>query len=396
MSELTARLAIYGSIDRAVVEGRLSNDLAAIYLAPYGPGSISSAATATGWYAGLVEIISSSSDRSEETDRSSRSTLAPPDTVDPLDAIAEMAERPPEHPIEVEHRLRALFLTRRLLPEVDTSGSSAFIAALRGVVRFGDGQENVSDLEGAMHLSEMMGDVRRFPDGAGYAQLAVESHAMNLLSATTAALAGVTCKEGTALFKVPNTGDSDVAAVITSQVVVSAADCPVKDLRLRFHPGRWPACLPSFWEAMDPLAPPPPKSPSPAIDPGTSVFVYREHVGDQASKSPWFNPVLEFWYSDLMAGPATARAVNGFAIHYGMAKTLPAGAAQDPHILVDDGEMTVRRSNASNGSMTVTATTYKELAMGPPLPSAGLAIFACASGWGDHAKALVTGCLLNP
>jgi hypothetical protein len=242
----------------------------------------------------------------------------------------------------------------------------------------------------------MMDDGDRFPDRAGYVALAAEAHATGLVSALTAALAAATCEEATARFEVPGTDDIDVAAVVTARVQVSVALCPVSDLRLRFHPGRWPACLPTFWGAMDPLAPPEPNAPSPTVDPGTSTFVYREHVGDQQNNSQWFHPVLEFCFEDLWGGPATNRAVDGFAIHYGMANPLPAGEAQDPRILVDDGEMTVRRTNVANGTMTVVATTYKMLAMGSALPSAGLAIFACASGWADQAKALVTGCLLNP
>lgn len=394
MSELTARLAIYGSIDRAVVEERVSVSEVARYLPPYSASALGSVESAAGWYTALAEVVAIAA---EAPDAPNGSTLVPPDAVDPDAAINQMAEFPPLSEIEAEHRFRALFLTCRLLPDVDTSSSSAFAAALRRVVSFGGGQDEVIDPEAAPRLFELMRDTSRYPDGASYTALAAEGHAMGFLSATTAALAAATCDESTSPFKVPGTGDTDVASVVTSRVAVSAADCSVGDLRLRFHPGRWPACLPSFWGAMDPLAPPPPKAPSPNVDPGTALFVYREHVGDQINKSQWFSPVLEFWYSDLSTGPATNRTVNGFAIHYRLARTLPPGAAQDPNILVDDGEMTVRRSaTAASGSMTVTATTYKKLAMAPPLPSAGLAIFACASGWADQAKALATGCLLNP
>lgn len=387
MSELTARLAIYGSIDRAVLDGSLSPDDAAVHLPPYGAGSVDGA-SAAGWYDALSELLAGS------TDGPTSVPLPPPD---PAPAIDELAERSLEHPIDAEHRLRALFLADRLLEDLDTSPGSSFVTAIQAVVVFGADQEDVADPEGAaLRLIEMIDDHDRFPGGAGYAALAAEAHEAGLVSSTTAALAAVACDEATARFEVPGTGALGVAAVVTSRVVVAADDGPVSDLRLRFHPGRWPACMPTFWAAMDPLAPPPPDAPSPTVDPGTSLFVYREHVGDQSSASQWFNPVLEFWYDELTVGPPTDRVVDGFAIHYGMARTLPAGETQDTRILVDDGELTVRRSNVANGSMTVTATTYKKLAMQGPLPSAGLAIFACVSGWADHAKALVTGCLINP
>jgi hypothetical protein len=387
VSELTARLAIYGAIDRAVVAGDLAVQDAAVHVEPYGIEAIGSA-SAVGWYQALADLLGTAETDSELT------TLAEPDHVA---ATAQLAENPPENAIDAEHRLRALFLARRLLTDPDAEADAAYLSALQHVVEFGREPGSVEDPEGATRrLVEMMDDRERFPDRAGYVALAAQAHADGLLSATTAALAAATCDESTAWFEVPGTGDVDVAAVVTSRVEVSAPDSPVSDLRLRFHPGRWPACLPTFWGAMDPLAPPPPNSPSPKNDPGSATFVYREHVGDQQNNSEWFHPVLEFWFEELWGGPATNRVVNGFAIHYGMANPLPAGQAQDPRILVDDGEMTVRRTNVANGTMTVVATTYKMLAMGSALPSAGLAIFACASGWADQAKALVTGCLLNP
>ena len=60
------------------------------------------------------------------------------------------------------------------------------------------------------------------------------------------------------------------------------------------------------------------------------------------------------------------------------------------------GELAVTRAVRPDGTTTISARAHKVLAMRPPLPSAGVAIFACASGWADQTKALVTGCLLNP
>ncbi len=387
MSELTARLAIYGSIDDAVTEGRLSVSDAARYLRPYAAGP-TDAVAAAGWYTAMIEVIGSGG--------GSTSLVLPP--ADPDAAIAELAERSLEHPIDAEHRLRALFLAARLLDEVDTSPDSHFVSAVRAVVEFGRGpDEEIEDTAGAaLRLTQLLvGESDQHPVDTTYVAMAVRAQQEHVVSAMTAELASATCDEGTTWYDVPGTTDVDVAAVVTSRVVVSVAERSVSDLRLRFHPGRWPDCLPTFWGAMVPLAPPWPK-PSPSVDPGTSLFICREQVGDQSNRSQWFNPVLEFWYDELTAGPPDARVVDGFAIHYGMARSLPPGEAQDPHILVDDGEMSVRRSNVAGGSMTVTARTYKKLAMRPPLPSAGLAIFACASGWADQAKALITGCLVAP
>ncbi len=411
MSELTARLAIYGAIDRAVVDGRLSVDDVAVHLPPYRPRS-AAIAGAAGWYEEMTRLVGVGPDGS------------PLEPVDPNDAVAELARLPLEHPIDAEHRLRVLFLTGQLLAEeVDTSPDSDFVGALQSVVEFGrDPDEVVEGASAARELADMLaqGDLDVQSDVAdddgggsggggsggggapgvgagavGYVQVAAVAGQRSLVSATTASLAAAVCDEGTAWYQALGSGDVDVAAVVTSKVTVVAPACSVEDLRMRFHPGRWPACLPTFWGGMVPLAPTS-RMPSPKDDPEDTLFVYREQVGDQTNNSQWFSPVLEFWYEQLSSGPPSERDVDGFAIHYGMARELPKGQAQDPNILVDDGEMAIRCSEPVNGTMTVTASTYKKLAMHPPLPSAGLAIFACASGWAGHAKALVTGCLLNP
>jgi len=398
VSELTARLAIYGSIDRAVVDRRLSVDAVARYIAPYGVLAADTSGddvrrrptrggVATGWYGDLYEMLSGEVEGS---------TLVAPAALDLSAVMAELAELPLEHPIDAEHRLASLFLARQLLAAVDTFDDAGFVASLQRVVEFDVGAQIDDPSAAASSLADLMAETGRFSDRDGYAEMAATAQSMTLLSTTTAALAATPCDEATAWFRVPGTDDDDVAAVVKSKVTTTVPECSVNDLRLRFHPGRWPACLPSFWGSMDPLAPPPPDAPSPTKDPGGALFVYREHVGDQVNHSEWFSPVLEFWYDEVEGGPAANRVIDGFAIHYGMASALPAGSVQDPRILVDDGELTVRRSNVAKGSMTVTATTYKKLAMRQPLPSAGLAIFACVSGWADQAKALITGCLLNP
>jgi hypothetical protein len=398
VSELTARLAIYGAIDRAVVDGRLPVDDVAVHLPPYRPRS-AAIAGAAGWYEHMASIVGVGPDGSSL------------ELVDAGAAVASLAETSIEHPIDAEHRLRVLFLAGRLLSdELDTSPDSDFVRVMQSVAQFGRDPDEVGDWDAvARDLTSMVvGDLDEQSDddggsaggavgggGAGYLDLAATAGQRNLVSTTTASLAATVCDEGTAWYQVPGTADADVAAVVTSRVTVVAAECSVDDLRKRFHPGRWPACLPTFWGGMVPLAPSS-RMPSPKDDPEASLFVYREQVGDQTNGSQWFSPVLEFWYEQLFAGPPPRTQPEGFAIHYGMARELPKGQAQDPNILVDDGEMAIRRSATANGSMAVSAFTYKKLAMRPPLPAAGLAIFACASGWAGHAKALVTGCLLNP
>lgn len=403
MSELTARLALYGSIDRAVADGALTAERAADYLAPYGADPDGSA---VGWYEALAEVVRAGA----EPDAS---VLAP---ADPAAAVSELADLRLVDPIDAEHRLRALFLARRLLP-ADLVPDSTFLAAIGHVVTTDDVMNEMMTAEteeeeteeerpgrtdgpdpsaAAQLLARMIDDLDRFPGGEGYITMARTAADAGLISATTAQLAAATCDEGTTWFRVPGTEDLDVAAVVTSQVTVPSPAHTVAELRLRFHPGRWPKCLPSFWGAMDALDPPPPNGPSPAVDPLDERFVYREHVGDQKHASTWFTPVLEFRYDPVEGGPADDRSVIGFAIRYGMADPLPSGAVQDDRILIDDGELAVTRAVRPDGTTTISARAHKVLAMRPPLPSAGVAIFACASGWADQTKALVTGCLLNP
>lgn len=395
MTELTARLAIYGAIDHAVLEGRLPAELVGTYLTPYLPDFVGDdIRPAPGWYDALAEVLGNGTE-----EQNGGAPLLPPVSTDPTEALAELAELPVEHEIDSEHRVRALYLARRLLSVPNGSSDDPFVLALQRAVEFDAGPVGVEDPVGAaMALSELIDDDGSGgEDGGGDYRRVVEAAAeRGVLSTMTAALASATCNESTAWFQVPGSADVDAAAVITSQIVVDdVAERSVDDLRLNFHPGRWPTCLPAFWLEMKALAPPD-KLPSPTDDPEGTKFVYRERVGDRANNSEWFRPVLEFWYDELIGGPVTDRDVVGFAIHYGMADPLPAGEAQDARILIDDGELTARRSQSVSGVMTVTATTHKVLAMQQPMSGPGVAVFACASGWADQAKALITGCLFNP
>ena len=392
MSELTARLAIYGAIDHAVLDGPLTAELVGTYLTPYQPDFVDdSEHLAAGWYDVLARVLA----RGTEAQADGAPALAPVST-DPSEALTELARLPLRDQIDAEHRVRALYLARRLLSVPNASADDPFVGALQQVVEFDAGPGGVEDpIASAMALAELIDEGSSDAEGGGdYAGVVANAADQGLLSKMTATLASATCNESTASFQVPGSADVDVAAVITSTVVVPDVPArPMTTLRLDFHPGDWPRCLPTFWIEMKALAPDP--LPSPSVDPGASKFVYRERVGDAQNSSVWFEPVLDFWYDEIEGGPATARDVVGFAIQYGLASPVPANAPQDQRILIDDGELTVRPSATGNGLMTVTATTHKVLAMKPPMPSAGVAVFACASGWADQAKALITGCLFH-
>jgi hypothetical protein len=405
VSELTARLAIYGAIDHAVLDDRIPAELVGTYLTPYQPDFADpSVPPAAGWYDALARMLAEGTEAQADG-----APVLPPVSTDPSDALTELARLPLRDEIDAEHRLRALYLARRLLSVPNASADDPFVGALQRVVEFDVGSGSAEDpVASAMALSELIdgsgaegeaadGDQPLVDGDSGddYVDVIATGADRGLLSETTARLASATCEESTTWFQVPGSGDVDVAAVVASSVV--EPDVPIRtltQLRSDFHPGHWPVCMPTFWISMTALWPTNPL-PSPLVNPGTSKFVYRERVGDVANNSVWFEPVLDLWYDDIVGGPATARDVVGFAIQYGLASPVPPGATQDQRILIDDGELTVRRTDTGNGLMTLTASTHKVLAMKPPISGPGVAVFACASGWADQAKALITGCLLH-
>ena len=399
MSELTARLAIYGSIDAAVVEQTVDLDRVIRYLPTYESSEVTSLRGAAGWYEDLRTLGGA--------DESS----APFDDADLAAALEQLGDTPLTGPLDAEHRLRALFLARRIFDRWDDGTEELLLSALRPVVEFsfdggtasgadelGRAERSSEDpTELARELLALMDEAEPTDVDDGYPPMAGKAARRSLCAAIVAELARVPCTESTRRFTLPGGTDVDVAAVVTSEVKMEVAKATVEQLRLRFHPGNWPNCLPLFWKKMDPIEPFPPGGVlSPTTDPGTAKFFYREHVGDQVNKSEWFSPVLEFWYDALTGQFPNPPDVNGFSIHYGLPATLPPGVDQDERILLDDGDLTVVVTDLKADPMEVHVLMLKELAMRPPLPSAGLAIFACASGWLDQAKALVAGCFSAP
>lgn len=396
MSELTARLAIYGAVDRAVADGVVDIDQVVRYLPTYAPAATPES-SAAGWYQQLRALAGAGG------------PVADLGELDLPTALGELARRELHSPLDAEHRLRALFLARVVLFRGDDRSEELLLDALAPVVGFlsdgtarsGADQDGEADgrarvQERVRSLLELIDEVAGSNDGDGYVVMAIAAADHDLIDDVIARIARVPCREATTRFAVPGGTDVDLAARLTATVQQWVPAATIGDLRLVFHPGNWPACLPTFWGAMDPIQPFPPGGLDPTTDPGTERFLYREHVGDQAKSSEWFSPVLEFWYDELWPPFAARTQVNGFSIHYGLPADLPPGVVQDERILLDDGHLSLRVTDLSTDPMEVEVTMLKDLALTPPMPSAGLAVFACAAGWVDHAKALVSGCFAVP
>jgi hypothetical protein len=253
-------------------------------------------------------------------------------------------------------------------------------------------------------LSALVADVDRFTTAAEFPALVTEASAQHLISAHVAQLASVTCEDSIVLVPVPKVSGQpdpqdpmDPAAQIITEIHGFAIGALTLDqVRADVQPLRWPQCLPSFWCAMTQIAP---------GEPG----VFREEVGDcqgggggasPAQPHVWFHPYLTIGCRNQ---PATV-APKGFRLTYDLTQAkklqeLSAGLqkalVQDGNVEVDQGEIKVdfHPGPGSSGPNTVDITTTKIIRFKRPFPTGAVGLLACVSGWGDHTRKMMTGCL---
>ena len=114
-------------------------------------------------------------------------------------------------------------------------------------------------------------------------------------------------------------------------------------------------------------------------------FYRRECVGD--CPTHWFQPYLRFACRTTFDGSTP----NGFELQYDLCTPQEChdfGVQQDDRVLADAGVVRLRK----NPDNSISVWTSKVISFAPPLPSGGMAMVACASGWADHSKAMLTGC----
>ena len=149
------------------------------------------------------------------------------------------------------------------------------------------------------------------------------------------------------------------------------------------------------------------------VDPPTNpknplVSWYQEVVGE--CPNVWFDPHLRFFTRDLVDASGVR---NGIELQYDLCDTADIAViaskskakapnddppAQDPRVEVDLGciRATVEAGAAPDGGNLLSIWTSKVIRLREPIPTGGVAILACVTGWADQTRAMINGCLASP
>ncbi len=363
MSELSARLKVYGALDTAVQQNSDLLEAAAAAIPAYridihnrGVDEPKVPSTA-GWYEALRPIIGDQ------------------DELDLDTALRQLAAVPAPTELDSARRLRVVWAAAAFAPDglddatvVDTLTPVAEKPAVAGQVR------------------ALMPDKGDGPRARTWSHVVNQVYEQNLVSPRVAALASMGCQDSIVFAPVARADGEvnlDPAASIVTMVPASPiGDTEIDDVQELLQPARWPHCLGSFWCSMTPETPP-----DAVRQDGVTWF--QEVVGDCADQAPWFQPYLRF--------ATRALGDDAFELQYDLcdAAEIEAGALQqDAHVEVDQGVIRARVTPGDGGNMLQVWTT-KVIRLCPPLPTGGVAILACVSGWADQTRQMITGCLAS-
>ncbi|MCB0975857.1 MAG: hypothetical protein KDB02_00220 [Acidimicrobiales bacterium] len=382
MSELTARLALFGAID-AVLSTTDDHDLlsaAEDALPAYRDKST------VGWFEAFRALVG--------TDKSGKDLIGEPDLDAALEELGRL-DRP--SPIDAAHRLIALWATQAtILPDARERLGPALRSVVSAVpmdvepaVVEADGEGDGDG--GADHLSDGAVDglldlLPRYETFESLPELLDKAEELSLLPRRVVAAARVmvTMRSGTKLIRLRGShaaeSSSTVATEIVTQVTIPEVGRTIDEVRQRMSPQRWPQCLPNFWCGMDH---------SVDAKPDDGIDYYIERVGD--CPNVWFDPCLRFGSQDVRDAAGT---VVGFEIFYGMwgendpPGAVKAGTSSDGRLLADDGMI---HAELSGSALVITFS--KAIALAGNLPTASIALIVGATGWADQTAAMAIGCL---
>ncbi|MGH9138439.1 MAG: hypothetical protein ACRD0G_15580 [Acidimicrobiales bacterium] len=336
MSELEALVAVYGAIDRAVVEDAGRTSAVAPLLGPYIEGK------ATGWFEPFdTWIVSTRRDRPNE-----------PLFPDVEEALRELAETPPDGRMRAR-RLLAIGALARALPERfadDGPDRDVLVSTLRvdGLAR--------SD-EHAGELLRMLVELESLEQWPDFVARAFEQE---LIPSDTAAVA----------MEAPCSGDYVVLPGRPRPVtVLKTSFCltgvSFQDATTFLDPANWPHCS-SLWCSMTPLA-----------DGPQGQKRYLETLSTNCGGPGWTATVcLQFWKRTLADGSAV--------LEYAMCEE---PGKSDELVEVDEGSIIVRQDGAN-----VCVRTTKRLRFAEDFDGPFLAMIACALGYGAVAEDLILSC----
>lgn len=337
MSEISALMGLYGAIDRAVVDDR-SAAVVARYLGPYEHPE------ARGWHAEFV-------DWATQQPGVDRDALVQNEAA----ALRELVDIAPTG-YSKARRLLVIAVAGRLFPDHRALLADALAP----------GQLTAEN--SAEPLLELLLDDDVFGGLHQWENMVEEASARELIASnasTAAQLAQAPCSGEVVV--VPVFGGTQPAAALTNHFCT--ADLTFEQAKGFLHPTNWPTCGP-IWCSMTP-------------------------TGTSAAGNPTFHEVVSL-DCDNKGGTWTAEACLEFTmvdepdlaiLSYDLCKGRPK---QGDMVLVDEGSLTVERRGPG-----VCVETTKRILFNHPFTGPGLAMLACALGYGSIAEDLVFSCALG-
>ena len=377
MSELSARLGLYVGIDQIVLEDRDRLQAAAAVIPVYGLDlgtTDDSRPTTVGWHVGVQELLHLESVPTIETN------------------LAEFQELREPSALDQARRLRAAWAVAQVIPETDPDLLAEMLAP---VVREGLAErKGAREIPGELLVREALALVEflSVPDGPAARGRVGEVIQFCLerrwTSQRVAVLAMVSCEDSTDLKQIGADVDQ-VAHIITRVPDFDVGTRTLDQVLDAVQPLEWPDCLKGFWCDMRKIT-------RPAGMPSPPPDYYREVVGNCPTK--WFEPYLAVEVRDLVDIDDN---VHGFDLQYALASETALTAlsarrrtalAQDDRVGFDSGSIIFKNFRTVGGTNRVDITTSKSIGL-RELPTGGVALFACVTGWADHTRMMMSGCL---
>jgi hypothetical protein len=401
MSELLARLGLYVAIDEAAARDERALAAAADVIPLYrndleAPDLFDPRRGTVGWSRSLPDLLPEVTVPSLE------------ESLGELESLTDPVE------LEQARRIKAIWALSRVVPDAD----HGFVArTLEPLVRtaLAEDPERSSEARSSsdrtapdvtilspmlLELTNLVTTDRRFRRAEDWPDLVVAATQQKLISNHVAQLARTGCEDWDKFATVNHDGHAELDPA--ARIVVTIKDFDVGTRKLawienKLKPSHWPTCLGSFWCSMT-VVPVPPHL---ALGPRAW---YREVVGD-CPTGHWFRPYLVFATVDLSSQAGLLPGETGFELQYDLATAsdlhdLHPGASsplvQDPKVEVDSGIVKVvyrPAPGAAAGHHVIDITTSKTIRFRQPLPTGGVALLACVSGWADQTRMMITGCL---
>lgn len=357
----TSVLSLYGALDLLASDGEISRDDLAFWVPHYANG------LEPGWFADFaVRVGIEISEPRDDIDRALEELV---ETGDQTRGVGE-DER------SMAHRFHALTLVSRLLPErygPNGEQANSMREALQPIVEFTPFGTRDVDEDALAQLHSLIHETSEIHHSDGrsaFAAITEAAVANDLITNFILNHQNVMC-DGKTVPQKSILGKVVQAAVLDTEFC--ASDLSFKGLiDTLLNPASWDECFAGFWCEMNPL-----DGDNGPISVG-DTREYDEVVGSCGNPDAWeIRTCLEF-------KRLKTNDENVAVIQYRLCKE---GQPKPPMVTVDAGFIQVE--NKSDGRVCV--TTQKVVAF-DGIPSLGIALFACVTGWSHGAVDIAYSC----